>query len=250
MNRSLEKAFQILYFVADHQGQMGLSDISRAMNIDKATAFRYLNTLESLQLVEKKTQRFFLGMALFRLGNLVQSKRQIVDAIHPLLQDLCDGVNETVNLATLHDGQVLYLDKIESKRSLQIQSTVGGTVPLHCTALGKSILSILPDSQVDPLLERLRLERKTAKTIMDMAVLRQQIGQIKRRGFSTDLEEYEEGLTCVAVPISFEHLGFLGGISLSGPSFRFTAAAVRSLAKRLQHTAVETATMLSQPARG
>jgi len=238
-NRSVEKAFDILRCVSLHHDGIGLSEVSRAMGLDKATVFRYLNTMETLEILEKKDNRYYLGMGLFELGNHVPGKRLIVNGIHPALRTLCEEVNETVNLAVLYNDRVLYLDKIESRRSLQINSMIGGTVPLHCTALGKCILSILPDQRTKSLLARLKLDRLTARTITDRRVLWDQIALIRDRNIGLDREEYEEGLICVAVPLRISSLDFYGAISLSGPVDRFTDPVLSALTPRLQRVATE-----------
>jgi DNA-binding IclR family transcriptional regulator len=175
-------------------------------------------------------------MALFELGNKVRTKQLIVLKIHPILERLCARVNETVNLAQIYNNQALYLDKIESQRSLQIQTSVGNRLPLHCSALGKSILATLPREKRDRLLSEMVLAPITRFTITRKSELIKQIEIINTRGYSVDNEEFEEGLKCVAVPLHIAHFDFFGAISLSGPSFRFTPATIKKLANHLKTT--------------
>lgn len=236
MSRSVKKAIDILMFLANHQGEINLSEISRAMSLDKATVYRYLTAMESIKVVEKRNNCYFLGLTLFELGSKVPVRKIIVNKIHPILQRLCLEVNETVNLGVFHNNTVLYLDKIESNRSLQIQTTIGSRTPLYCTAMGKSILSILPGPKRDKTISELKLVRKTGSTITDKKKLIRQIEQIKEDSFSVDNEELEEGLKCIAVPLSIENLDFFGSISISGPSIRFNGTVQDRLSVQLGKT--------------
>lgn len=234
MNNTVKKAFNIVKLVEKNQGKLTLTDIVRLLGMNKTTAFRNLKTLEELEILEKINKFYFLGISLFELGNKVYLKQIIVEKIHPVMRELSEEVNETVNLAKLHKGMVLYLDKIESKRSLQIQSSIGDTLPLYCTSLGKSILSILPENEMREIIKNISFEKTTHKTISNSKKLIEQINEIKLKGYSIDDEEFEEGLVCVSVPLYLEDHNFYGSISLSGPSIRFDPATLLKFSKKLK----------------
>ncbi|MEN8152852.1 MAG: IclR family transcriptional regulator [Acidobacteriota bacterium] len=234
MNNTVKKAFDIVRLVEKNQGKLTLSDIVRILEMNKTTVFRSLKTLEDLEILEKIDKFYYLGISLFELGNKVYLKQIIVEKIHPILKMLSEEVNETVNLAKLHNGMVLYLDKIESTRSLQIQSSIGDTLPLYCTSLGKSILSILPEEETEKIFDSFKFKKFTQNTIINKKSLIKQIEKVKDRGFSVDEEEFEEGLVCVSVPLFLKEHSFYGGLSLSGPSIRFTQKNINIIASRLK----------------
>ncbi|MCK4888565.1 MAG: IclR family transcriptional regulator, partial [Candidatus Aminicenantes bacterium] len=204
------------------------------LGINKTTAFRNLKTLEELNILERINNLYYLGISLFEMGSKVYLKQIIIEKIHPILRELSEEVNETVNLAKIHNGMVLYLDKIESKRSLQIQSSIGDTLPLYCTSLGKSILSILPENEMREIIKNISFEKTTHKTISNPKKLIEQINEIKLKGHSIDDEEFEEGLICISVPLYLKHHNFYGSFSLSGPSIRFDQATLLKLSKKLK----------------
>jgi len=236
MNQSVKKAFEILSFVVDNQKRQSLQQMARILKVNKTTLFRFLHTLESLNLLDKKDGYYVPGIRLFELGSKVPVKQLIIDRVHTFLMELTNQVNETVNMGELKNNQVLYLDKTESQRSLQIQTNVGSYIGLYCSALGKSILSILPESMQNEIISGLNLIRKTPFTITDPRELTAEIREITRKGYSTDREEQEEGLNCVAVPLFISELGFYGAISCSGPTVRFTPKYIDSLANKLKET--------------
>src|SRR6185295_15554599 len=91
------------------------------------------------------SRRYRLGIKLWELGSLATSQVDWVDRVKPYLQHLVDASGETAHLAVLNDGQVLYVEKVESSRSLRMPSQVGKRLPVHCTGVGKALIAYLPD---------------------------------------------------------------------------------------------------------
>jgi IclR family transcriptional regulator, KDG regulon repressor len=234
MNQSVQKAFEILSFIAETPQKMSLNQMAVKIGMNKSTLFRFLSTLESLEIIAKKDDCYVPGIKLFQWGSQVPVNQLLVAKIHPLLQQLTLEVNETVNMGQFSNNKVLYLDKSESQRSLQIKTSVGSYTELHATALGKSILSILPLTLRNSIIDSLIFERKTSNTITSPAKLKKQVDTVAQEGYSKDCEELEEGLHCVAVPLFIESLNFYGGISCSGPINRFTPLRMTQLAQQLK----------------
>lgn len=233
MSDSVKRAFQLIDYLSRLTQKSSLTEISRALKLNKTTAFRYLETLVSLGVVDKSGKEYSLGIRLFELGNSVPIKELVVSRIHPLLADLCNEVNETVNLAQLQGTHLIYLDKIESRRSLQIRSRIGSRLPLYCTGLGKAILSLLSSAELERLLNDIELQPYTPATITDRWELLRQIREIRERGFAFDREELESGLTCVAVPLSLDRYEFKGAVSISIPAMQFTDEFMQGMACKL-----------------
>jgi len=239
MNQSVKKAFEILVYVVENPRKLSLNQMADALGMNKTTLFRFLSTLESIEILAKRGDIYVPGIKLFQMGSKVPVKQLIVDKTHPVLQRLTSEVNETVNMGQLSGSRVLYLDKVESSRSLQIHTRIGGFTELHCSALGKCILSILPEELKDTTISALTFDTRTPHTIRDQAVLREHIEKIRIDGYATDCEELEEGLHCVAVPLLIDSFSFYGAISFSGPSARFTDKLMADLAAKLNRTVTE-----------
>jgi len=237
MNQSVKKAFDILTFVINNNKKLSLNKMAQILGMNKTTLYRFLNTLESIDVLGKIGNTYVPGIKLFQLGSKVPVKQLVVDKIHPILQALSEEVNETVNMGQFSNDKVFYLDKTESQRSLQIRTRVGDFINLHASALGKSVMSILPEPTRESVFKQLTFERKTRHTITDLDRLKEDIKKIQEIGYSTDIEEWEEGLCCVAVPLHVESLDFYGAISFSGPSVRFTPKRIIEMAQRLNETA-------------
>jgi len=234
MNSTVIKAFEIINYISEKQGEIRLVDITNDLDMNKTTAFRFLETLESLNIIEKKSNTYYLGLSLLQLGNKVITRTLLLEKIIPILERISDDVNETVNFAQLQGDMALYLHKIDSKRSLQFSLGTGDKLPLYCTAMGKAILSALPDEKYENIVQNIEFRKITSNTIDNKNYLYSEIKNIRKQGFSTEVEELEEGLICVSVPVTIKVLNFRGAISISGPAFRISEEIISRLVKRLK----------------
>jgi len=239
MNQSLKKAFEILSFIMDHPQKLSLNTMAKALDMNKTTLFRLLTTLENLGILGRSEDRYVPGIKLYEWGSKVPVKDLIIDRCHPILKRLAEEINETVNLGELNGNRVLYLHKTESKRSLQIRFDIGSYISVHCSGLGKAVLSTLPEPQRQKIISQLEYEKRTPHTITNAEILKKQLDEVCQRGYSTDLEELEEGLHCVSVPLIIPSLHFHGAISSSGPSVRFSQQRMEQLALRLKEAVKE-----------
>ena len=151
----------------------------------------------------------------------------------PVMLSLQKEFNETVNLGTLRGRQVVYIEIVESERSLRMQARPGALDPIHSTALGKALLSSMPEERWSSYLNH-RLERFTERTITDKARLHEQLREARRFGAAYDRGENEEGALCVAVPLIARNGSPVAALSISAPAHRFedkAGAAIAALKK-------------------
>jgi DNA-binding IclR family transcriptional regulator len=108
---------------------------------------------------------------------------------------------QTVSLAVLDDDQLLYIEILDGLRSIRMNATVNSYAPLHCTSLGKAILSQLPAEEGRRLLTRGPLAKPTPKTITSITRLERHLAEVRAQGYARDDEETEEGASCVSAAI-------------------------------------------------
>jgi DNA-binding IclR family transcriptional regulator len=201
---------------------LSLQEIHAQTGVAKTSVFRILSTLEKLGYVHRipETGRFYLGSKLARAARRVVPGTDVVRIARPELEKLRDRFDETTNLATLQNGQVVYLDILESRQQFRMVAEIGCFAPFHSTAVGKCILAFPPDGQVGMAMTNLKLKRFTRNTIGHRMALVQTISKVRAQGYATDMEENELGASCVGVPILDINLRAVAVLSLSGPSAR------------------------------
>lgn len=219
---ALKKGFKIIDVVAA-AGNSGLpfSRIVDQTEIPKATAHRLLNELvEMSALTLDPTTRCFRGsLLLARIGASVMADYDLRTVARPFLQALHDEVGHVATLGVRNNDSGVYIDKIESKDfGIRLHSEVGKTFPLHCTAMGKVLLSHAEPLVVRRLLSR-KLEAYTANTITSAKQLRAELRQVNVNGYAIDDEEITRGLTCVAAPVFGADGNIAGAMSCTVPSY-------------------------------
>jgi DNA-binding IclR family transcriptional regulator len=128
---------------------------------------------------------------------------------------------------------MVYIDKLEPGRSIRMISRVGASSPVHCTAVGKAILSSMSPEDAADIVKRLRLSRFTRKTLTTRESLLQELAKSRRRGYAIDDEEREEGVRCIAVAVQDANGEPVAAVSVSGPAFRVTGPGVSLIVERL-----------------
>jgi len=217
---SVRRALRILRCFNIEADELGVSDIARKLGMHKSTVHRLLTTLEMEGFVHQvEGGRYALGWKLFELGEAVRGLQSTREVILRHLESLVGLTSETAHLAVFDDGDVLYVEKVESERPLRMPSSVGKRVPAHCTALGKVFLSGLSDTALWTQIYS-PLSRFTPHTITDPDELRTEVTKVRDRGYAIDHEEIEEGLMCVAAPIVDDRNVICAAVSIAGPVTR------------------------------
>jgi IclR family acetate operon transcriptional repressor len=225
--KALVKGLALVGLVAAEPDGLRLAEIVRRGDVAKATAIRLLDALTDAELLRVDDAGLYrLGPTCAIWGSTFLGNLQLREQAGDLLERLTERTGETCHLG-LPDGiRVLYVARAESPHSIRMVSRTGSTNPLYSTGLGKAILAWSDEATVDAVIAA-GLEPRTPATITDPDELRREIRRIRRRGYSIDNVENEDGVRCVGAPV-FDHEGRItGGLSIAGPTYRMTAERVR-----------------------
>ena len=197
-----------------------LADIAKATGLAGSTVHRILRELVDLGWARDDGERgYLLGARLLSLAGQASNRNTLSRIAHPILRELGARTGHTVHFALLSGDEAVYIDKIEGRGSYHMRSRIGLAIPLHCTAIGKAILSAMRGEELRATLDRTGTERRTEHTITDRAALIEHLAEIRRRGYSVDDEENELHTRCIGTAV-IDHRGLpLGGISLSALAF-------------------------------
>ena len=244
MIQSIERVANILNCF-DQDSKLGITQISKKVGLTKSTTFGIVSTLTKLGFLEqeKSSGLYMLGLELFRLGNKVDAEGRNV--ISRELESLVDNLGETINYVRRQGNNVIYIAKKESPHSMRISTTVGMSLPMYCTGVGKAILAYLPQEEQDAVISETDFCTLTDNTHVSEATLRSELKKIRSQGFALDSEEMEYGLTCVAVPILNPQSYPIAAISCSGPSVRMSPEKIAVCQNELRSSAARLASLLS-----
>lgn len=238
--QSVSRAVAIMEFLAKCRNGEKLTIISQELGLNKSTTHSLITTLERMGYVQQdqETAKYSLGLKLFELGQVVHANMDLRNIAMPFLRELALKFSETVHLAILSKDEVVYIDKVDTSRSIRIGSQIGGRNAAYCTGVGKVLLAGLSDKELNETLVNMKFEKLTSNTIVSKEELLKHLVNVRQTGFAMDQEEIEVGLTCVAAPIKNHRGKVIAGISVSGPSNRMQAEIFDLMTKDVMDTAV------------
>ena len=229
---SVSNAIALMKAFSDEESELGVSMLARRLGLAKSTAHRLASTLARAGMLEQdeKTGRYRLGMAVFELGSLVRRKIDISLEAKPWLMALREQTDEAVNLSILDHGSVVCVNFLESKKLNRICSGIGLRKPVHCTAEGKALIAFQPAAVIERVIEA-ELERRTLRTVISPAALKEELAAISGCGYATEEEEYEMGVRGLAAPVRDDGGVPVAAVGVSGPTRRLTKARLLGLAR-------------------
>ncbi len=233
------KALDVLDMVAGAGKPVRFSDLLVHSAYPKATLYRFLQTLTNQGMLTLDPDRgtYALGVRLVRLAHAAWQQSSLAPLARPYLDELARETGETIHLAQMDMGQVLYVDKRNAAKPVEMFSSAGKVGPAYCTGVGKAMLAHLPDDALNTVLARQSFHRFTPHTYATPAALMTELQAIRARGHAFDREEHEPGIICVAVPILTRAGRVMGAISLTSTTQRTTLTALESHADQIKHTA-------------
>ena len=236
--QTLERSLDILEVLAHTEEPLGVTEIGNRISLHKSTVHRILQTLCYRGYVEKEkdNERYKLGIKIVELGIRFFNDLEIRKVAGPVLEDLAKSLDEVVHLVLHDDGEVVYIDKRESSHVVSMRSKVGRRAPMHCTAVGKALLSTMSDGEVLHILDSKGMPRYTPNTITEAEALMTDLNGIRESKISVEREENEIGIICLGTPV-FDYSGrAIGAISVSGPAARMREKGIERIGEELKRS--------------
>lgn len=241
------KALEVLDQVAAFGRPVRFSELLDKSPFPKPTLYRFVQTLTSQQMLayDPERQTYAPGVRLVRLAHAAWEQSTLAPIARPHIDALSKAVGETVHLAQLDNAQVLYIDKRNAGKPVQMYSQAGKVGPAYCTGVGKVMLAFSDPAIIDAVIEQQSFHVFTPHTIASPAALRHELADIRTNGYGFDREEHEPGIICVAMPILSETGRVLGALSVTSTTRRTNLAGLEAYVPILQ----ETATRISRDAQ-
>lgn len=221
---SLARGLQVMEILAANPAGMTLTEMAEHAGLTRAGARRFLLTLVSTGYASQDGRKFMLSPRLLSLSRTWISNTSLWSFAEPFMRTLSQKLNESCSAAILADEDVVYVARVAGHRILSVALHVGTRLPALSTAMGRMLLSKLPDHELRAFLARAKIHAHTPKTITDPAKLERVIIDAGKRGYATMDEELEIGLRSIAVPIRNRDGEIVAAINISAQSVRFSIA--------------------------
>lgn len=219
----------------------GVTSLADHLNISKATAHNHLATLRQHEWVTKNSGTYNVSLRFIEMGEHTKNQIPVYDLVSEEIEELAEKTGEVTSFMVEEHGKGVYIHKAEGEDAVQTYSRIGDRKHLHCSALGKAILSQLPTDRVGQIVDQFGLPQHTDQTITDEDDLLEEIEHSAERGYAIDDEEVIAGLRCVAAPVIGHDQTVYGAISVSGPISRMKG---EYLHEELPEIILETTTII------
>ncbi|MFD0714848.1 IclR family transcriptional regulator [Paenibacillus sp. GCM10027626] len=237
---SLEKALLIIDTIAAQDSSVGVSELCKMVGMPKTSAFFMLTTLEQHNYIAKTDDgKYSLGTRFISLGQLVLDRLDIRQQAKPFMEEISQEMKFTVHLAVLDKDEALYLEKVEGPSFVKFSTYVGQRMPLHVSGVGKALASYLSDEELEQIVSRTGLPRKTENTVTSLKEFKSILAIAREQGYAVEDEEGEIGIRCIGSAI-FGHDGRpLAAISITALRSELPVHDIPIIGEKVKQTAMK-----------
>ncbi|MDH4163040.1 MAG: IclR family transcriptional regulator [Nitrospirota bacterium] len=224
MIQSVSHAMDILESFTRTEDELGVTELSKRLGLHKNNVFRLLATLEHRGYIEqnRETENYRLGPKTLQIGSIFIEQRECRRQARPILESLTAATGETAVVAVLRSTQVIYMDGVETNRTVRAISRVGALLPAHCTAVGKAQIAFLPPAEIERLYPELSLQQITPRTLKTREALLADLKVIRDRGYAIEDEECDLEVKGIAAPVRDFSRNIIAAVGIIAPASRLT----------------------------
>jgi DNA-binding IclR family transcriptional regulator len=201
MSKSLENGIQALMFLATKR-VAGVTEIAKALQFNKSTAYRIMETLRKFNFVEKnKTSKYKIGPTVLKLAEHYYSSKLIVSVAKPFIQNLAKITGESMHLAVLANDSAVIVEQIMSDSRIVVNARIGNAEPIQYSSVGKCLMAYMKKNDLERILNVIVFKEYTEHSVKNREELLKQLETIRQQGYAIDDKEICEDIICVAAPI-------------------------------------------------
>ncbi len=219
---NVSHALDILMFFRIHE-DCSLGEMAERLDLKKSYLSKLLDALKDKGFIaqDSDTGKYKLGLSCLELATAFENRLDIRKIAHPYLVELSSTTKELVHLGVMDSNVVVLLERIMNQESgLRLQFHLSLTSPPHSTGLGKVLLAYSDQTLVENYLSTAKLEPSSPHTTVDPNKIREELEQIRLKGYYLSYETFESGVSCVAAPVFSRQGKIIAAISICGPTVR------------------------------
>jgi IclR family acetate operon transcriptional repressor len=221
--QSLDRGLALLEAVGGAGRALSLAELTELLGVDRSSAFRLANTLRRRGFLAHPggSKGYILGSAVSRLASGSRWGRTLASIAGPQLRALMEETGETAHLAIRDGARALFVAQQRTSRPVGVSGRSGDEALLHCTAIGKALLSDFDRVALVSLLGDGPLKKATSHSIGSLDVLAKECRRIRNLGYAVDDQETYEGVRCLGAPVRDASGSVVAGLGISAPAHRF-----------------------------
>jgi len=243
--QALDRGINLLEVISSNS-DLSLSDLAQRVDLPSSTTHRLLATLQKRGFVQfdETAQTWSIGIEAFRVGSTYLAQTNLVEAARKTMRNLMEQTGETANLAICEGGDVVFISQVETHKPIRAFFRPGSRSHMHASGIGKALLADMRPQEVEKIVRLKGLPDFTSKTFTEIESLFTELEATRKRGWSYDDEERYIGMRCIAASVRNEHGEVIAGISISGPTVRFSDSLVEKLGPLVRQSANELTTSI------
>lgn len=216
---SLEKAIEVLKYLAREPYSFSALELSKALNINRSTVHRILLTLKSEMLILQcpSNKKYKLGPMIYHLGSAYINKSNHANEIFHIIDEVSEKLKMSTGYSVIENGKIINIYENEMFTTIRMGYKPGCFYPIHCGSYGKTIMAFYePLHELNEIVYNTKLEKRTENTITDPDKLLEEYARIRQQGYAISDGENIEGAIGVGAPVRNSLGKVIGGIATAG----------------------------------
>ncbi len=220
--QSVSHALDILESFTKTEDELGVTELSKRLGLHKNNVFRLLATLEHRGYIEqnKATENYRLGAKTLQIGSIFIEQRECRRQARPIIEGLMAETGETAVVAVLRGNKVIYMDSVETNKTVRAVSRIGAMLPANCTAVGKAQLAVLSPVEIERIFPETAVPTLTEKSLKTRDLLLADLKRTTEKGYAIENEECDLEVRSVAVPVRDFSKTIVAAIGIIAPAMR------------------------------
>lgn len=211
----MARGISIIRTFDENNQQLQLTEIAKRTGLSRATARRFLLTLEELGYVRTDGRNFALTPSILELGFSYLSGLGLPQIAQPHLEWISKEIHESASVAILDGSDIVYVARVTARKIMTVAIAIGTRFPAHTTSLGRAILAFSPEELVESVIANSQFVALTPLTIKDPVLLRKELQKVREQGWALVDSELEYGVRSISVPLRAPDGTVVGAVNTS-----------------------------------
>jgi len=215
--RSVSNSLELIEALAKTGRGIGVTELSSRVSLSASSVHKHLQTLHEHGFVYKKNGKYYLGLKFLEIGGRIRGEYMGSTEIKSHLQELAHQTDRNSYFTVEERGRPIIIFREVGRKGVPLSARIGTQYYMHQIAGGKAILAEYPEDRVDEIIDQHGLPAATENSITDPDVLKEELTEIKDRGYAVTTAESTSGVQAIATAVTHPQEGVIGACALGGP---------------------------------